>query len=67
MKKIRIAQFGIGHNHGAEKMKAFRKFPDVVEVVGVCEPDPAWIEKRGNDPAYEGLRRRYPGRWWQHP
>ena len=56
MKKIRIAQFGIGHNHGAEKMKAFRKFPDVFEVVGVCEPDPAWIEKRGNDPAYEGLR-----------
>lgn len=55
MKKIRIAQYGIGHNHGAEKMKAFRKFPELFEVVGVCEPDEAWRAKRQNDPAYEGL------------
>ena len=56
MEKIKIAQLGIGHNHGEEKMKAFRKFPDIFEVVGVCEPDPIWLERRRNLPGYEGLR-----------
>lgn len=55
MKKIRIGQIGIGHNHGASKMETARKFPDVFEVVGVAEPDPSWIEKRGDLPAYAGL------------
>lgn len=54
-KRIRIAQYGIGHNHGSEKMKAFRRFPDLFEVVGVCEPDPSWREKRANLDAYEGI------------
>ena len=35
MDKIKIAQIGIGHNHGSEKMRAARSFPDVFEVVGV--------------------------------
>lgn len=54
-KRIRIGQLGIGHNHGAAKMAALRKLSDQFEVVGVAEPDPEWLRKRGNDPAYRGL------------
>ncbi len=55
MKKIRIGQIGIGHNHGSGKMAAFRKFPDLFEVVGVSESDPAWRKERGALPCYQGL------------
>ncbi len=53
--KVKIAQIGIGHNHGSEKMRAARTFPDVFEVVGVCEPDPAWIRSRGSLDVYQDL------------
>ncbi|MBQ6678737.1 MAG: Gfo/Idh/MocA family oxidoreductase [Lachnospiraceae bacterium] len=56
MKKIRIGQYGIGHNHGEEKMKSFRRFPELFEVVGVCEPDEKWRAARGALPGYAGLR-----------
>ena len=52
---VKIGQIGIGHNHATAKMSAVRKFPDLFEVVGVCEKNPEWIEKRGNDAAYSGL------------
>ena len=55
MKKIKIGQIGIGHNHGSEKMRALRAHPEVFEVVGVTEPDPSWREKRGNLDVYQGL------------
>ena len=55
MERIKIAQLGIGHNHGEEKMKAFRKFPEICDVVGVCEPDPVWLERRKDLPGYAGL------------
>ena len=55
MKKIKIGQIGIGHNHGSEKMRALRAHPEVFEVVGVTEPDPGWREKRGNLDVYQGL------------
>ena len=55
MKKIRIGQIGIGHNHGADKMLALRNLPDLFEVVGVVEEDPSWREKRAGLPAYENL------------
>ncbi len=57
MKKIRIGQIGIGHNHGAEKMKAVRKFPELFEVVGYAEPSEYWVRERGENVAYQGLRR----------
>jgi len=53
--KIKIAQIGIAHNHGYEKMRTVLKYPDLFEVVGVCEPDPAWIRERGEFEAYKGL------------
>jgi predicted dehydrogenase len=46
---------GIGHNHGHEKMLALRKLPELFDVVGVVEPDPAWREKRGDMQGYRGL------------
>lgn len=57
MKKIKIGQIGIGHNHGAQKMTAVRKFPELFEVIGYAEENPRWIEKRGELKAYEGLPR----------
>lgn len=57
MKKIRIAQIGIGHNHAAAKMATCRKFSDVFDVVGFAENDEEWIKKRGSDSAYHGLKR----------
>ena len=57
MKKIRIGQIGIGHNHGEAKMLAVRKFPELFEIVGYAEENSRWIEKRGGNKAYEGLER----------
>ena len=57
MRKIKIAQIGIGHNHGAQKMRAVRKFPELFEVVGYAEENERWVEKRGNNPEYEGIER----------
>ena len=57
MEKIRIGQLGIGHNHGEGKMLAFRKHPELFEVVGFAEEDAAWLERRGNLPCYAGLPR----------
>ncbi|MBQ8508696.1 MAG: Gfo/Idh/MocA family oxidoreductase [Clostridia bacterium] len=57
MKKIRIGQIGIGHNHGEEKMRAVRKYDDLFEVVGWCEEDEEWVKKRGNLDVYQGVPR----------
>ena len=55
MKKIKIAQLGIGHNHGSAKMDTLRKYPDLFEIVGVSETSPVWREKRQNLKTYEGI------------
>ena len=57
MKKIKIGQIGIGHNHGEAKMLAVRKFPELFEVVGFAEKNEEWIKKRGSLKGYEGLKR----------
>ena len=57
MKKIKIGQIGIGHNHGHSKMLAVRKFPELFEVIGYAEENERWIEKRGNLKGYDGLPR----------
>ena len=57
MKKIKIGQIGIGHNHGGAKMATVRKFPELFEVVGYAEENEEWIKKRADKPCYEGLRR----------
>ena len=55
MKKIRIGQIGIGHNHGSEKMRTLRHLSDYFEVVGVAETDPRWLKERGGMDVYQGL------------
>ena len=57
MKKIKIGQIGIGHNHGEAKLLAVRKFPELFKVVGYAEENERGIEKRGNNKGYEGLSR----------
>lgn len=54
-RRIKIAQIGIGHNHASEKRRTVRAFPEVFEVVGICEPDPAWRASRGALDVYQGL------------
>ena len=41
---IKIAQLGIGHNHGDATMDTLRRFPEYFEVMGVAEDDPVKIE-----------------------
>jgi len=57
MKKIKIGQIGIGHNHGEGKMLAVQKFPELFEVIGYAEENEEWVEKRGNFPCYKDLPR----------
>lgn len=57
MKKIKIGQIGIGHNHGEAKMLAVRKFPELFEVVGYAEENEEWVAKRGDLKGYQGLKR----------
>ena len=57
MKRIKVGQIGIGHNHGESKMKAVRKFPELFEVIGYAEENERWLEKRGQNKGYEGLER----------
>ena len=55
MKKIKIGQIGIGHNHGTERMRTLRRLSDYFEVAGVAENDPHWRQERGGHDAYAGL------------
>ena len=57
MRKIKIGQIGIGHNHGGAKMLAVKKFPELFEVVGWAEENEKWVEKRGNNPEYKDIPR----------
>ncbi len=57
MRKIRIGQIGIGHNHGHAKMQAVRKFPELFEVVGYAEENEEWIKRRGENEGYRDLPR----------
>jgi len=57
MKKLKVGQIGIGHNHGEAKMLAIRKFPELFEVIGFAEENEEWIRKRGKLRGYNGLPR----------
>ena len=52
---IRIAQIGIGHNHGSAKMEALKKLPELYEIVGVAEDDVRWREERGGFSQYKDV------------
>ena len=57
MKKIKVGQIGIGHNHGNGKMEAVRKFSELFECVGYAESDEKWIKERGQFECYRDLPR----------
>ncbi len=57
MRKIRIGQIGIGHNHASATMAALRHLSDDYEVVGIVEPDEHWWKLRGDCEAYRGIPR----------
>ena len=57
MKRIRIGQIGIGHEHAAAKMQSLRAMPDVYEIVGVVDDrhSPAAKFPNADMSPYEGL------------
>ncbi len=55
MTPIRCAVLGTGHSHALGKLSVLRDSPEW-ELVGVCEPDAAWRERRRSDAAWQGLR-----------
>jgi len=57
MKRIKIGQIGIGHNHANEKMLAVRRFPELFEVIGYAEKNEDWISVRGDWACYQDLPR----------
>ena len=57
MKKIRVAHFGIAHDHSIFVMEAIRKYADIFDLVGVCEPDEKTWKEFGGHGVYAGLKR----------
>ena len=57
MKKLKIGQLGIGHNHAEGHMLGMMHNPDVFEIVGYAEPDEEWVNKRGGLETYKGVPR----------
>jgi len=55
MKKVKIAQIGVGHNHGEAKMLSVLRSPEYFEMLGYAEPDEAWFKKRGHLKCYDGV------------
>ena len=47
MKKLKVGQLGIGHNHALAKLRAVMHFPELFEVVGFADEDENWIAERG--------------------
>lgn len=54
--RIRIGQFGTTHAHAAGKLAALLKYPEIFDVVGVVEPDPARRAALQGQAPYRGLR-----------
>ncbi len=57
MKRIKIGQIGIGHNHAEGIMLSVRKFPELFEVAGYAEENGEWMEKHGGLPCFQDLPR----------
>jgi predicted dehydrogenase len=53
--KIRCAILGTGHGHAAGKLRVLQESDDW-ELVGVCEPDPAWRARREREAPFAGVR-----------
>ena len=52
---IRIGQIGMAHDHAEGKMLGIRCHPEVFEMVGVAEDNPAHLKQHGGKSCYQGL------------
>lgn len=48
MRKLKIGQIGIGHNH-SDKIKSVKRFPEYFELIGWSEENEEWVERRGTN------------------
>ena len=55
MRKLRVIHYGIAHDHSVFAMQMLRRYPDVFEIVGVCEPDETARRVFGGKDEYAGL------------
>lgn len=53
--RLKIAQIGTAHAHAGGKMTSLRLLPDLWEVVGIVEPDPARQAATRESKNYQGL------------
>lgn len=57
MKKIRIAQIGVGHDHGPLIFKSIAKQTDIYEVVGYALPENEDVKFKDKCECFEGYRK----------
>ncbi len=57
MKRIKLGQIGIGHNHAEAKILAAKKFPELFEIIGYAEDNEDWITRRSGLEGYRDLQR----------
>lgn len=56
-KKIRIGHVGTKHDHSEAKLQSILQYPDIFEVVGLVEHDPAQLEAIRDIPTYRDIPR----------
>ena len=56
-KRIRLVHYGIGHDHSSAFLSCIRLYPEIFEVVGVCEPNPKMQYKFLESKVYDGIPR----------
>ena len=56
-KKIRVVHYGIGHDHSPQFLACMKQYPDIFEIVGVCEPNPEMQELFSEFPVYDDVPR----------
>ncbi len=54
-KKVRVAHYGISHDHSTSTLAAALQYPEVYEVVGLCEPNDAVRASFGKNKVYDGI------------
>ena len=57
MKKIKVVHYGIAHDHSTATMDCVRSFPDVFDIIGICEPDEETWATFGKERSYDGIPR----------
>ena len=54
-KKIRIGHVGTKHDHSEAKLQSILQYPELFEVVGLVEHDPAQLEAIRDIPTYRDI------------